>query len=509
MPLSPWKIFLAAAITLWGVWLAVPNFLPHGKEPPSWLPSNTLNLGLDLRGGSHLLLEVDWKAYMHEQFTFHEDRVRQILRENKAGYRDLTATEEDISFSLRNEADHSRVLNLLQEEISELKFRTDGSTLTGTLPDWHRQRMTQQLIEQSIEIIRRRVDETGTREPIIQRQGEYRILLQVPGLDDPEKLKGLLGQTAKLTFHLVREAGGSDTIRLAEETRPGAPPSFISIEKKPMLSGEALVDANATYQDGQPVVSFRFNSSGARTFGDITTRHTGQRFAIVLDNHIISAPVIREPIRGGEGIISGSFTIESAQDLALLLRAGALPAPLTVMEERTVGPSLGADSIAAGKSAALLAVCLVMGFMLLSYGLFGLFSNLSLIVNIILLTGLLSLFQATLTLPGIAGIVLTMGIAVDANVLIFERIREEMETGKRAITAIESGFSRALETILDSNITTLIAAFLLFFFGSGPVRGFAVTLSLGILTSMFSAILLTRVQVLLWWQRKRPAALPL
>jgi preprotein translocase subunit SecD len=276
-----------------------------------------------------------------------------------------------------------------------------------------------------------------------------------------------------------------------------------------MVSGENLVDAQATFQDNQPVVSFRFDSVGARRFGDATRDNVGRRFAIVLDNKVISAPVIREPILGGSGIISGSFSVESAQDLALLLRAGALPAPLNILEERTVGPGLGADSIKAGGIACLIGAILVMGFMIAAYGLFGMFANLALIVNVLLIISAMSILQATLTLPGIAGIVLTMGMAVDANVLIYERIREETRNGRGPVMAIDAGFRRAFGTILDSNLTTVIAAALLFQFGTGPVRGFAVTLTIGIMASMFTAIMLTRLMVVTWLRRRRPATVPL
>ncbi|MGF1609256.1 MAG: protein translocase subunit SecD [Kiloniellales bacterium] len=364
--------------------------------------------------------------------------------------------------------------------------------------------------------MRRRIDETGTREPSIQRQGDTRILVQLPGVRDPERIKELLGKTAKLTFRFVEEdvlPGGP--IPAGAELLPLAPgeasrgESELVIRKRVMVSGDTLVDAQATFQDNQPVVSFRFDTVGAKRFGDATRDNVGRRFAIVLDDQVISAPVIREPILGGSGVISGSFTVQQVQDLALLLRAGALPAPLTIMEERTVGPGLGADSIEAGRIASILGLVFVVVFMAATYGLFGLLANVALLVNLVLLVAALSALQATLTLPGIAGIVLTIGMAVDANVLIFERIREEVRNGRGPVSAIDAGYRRALTTIIDSNLTTLIAAVLLFQFGTGPVKGFAVTLTIGLVTSMFTAIMLTRLLVVTWLRQKRPQALPI
>jgi preprotein translocase subunit SecD len=374
-------------------------------------------------------------------------------------------------------------------------------------------------VQQSLEIVRRRIDEVGTREPTIQQQGVDRILVQVPGEKNPDAIKRLLGQTAKLTFHLVdletpldqALAGnlppGSMILPSEETSRPGEMAQLV-VRQRVEVSGENLVDAQPTYQENQPVVSFRFDSVGARKFGDVTRDHVGELLAIVLDNKVISSPRIREPILGGSGIISGNFTVDSANELAVLLRAGALPAPLEIVEERSVGPDLGADSIAAGKWASVVALILVIGFMTLYYGLFGIMACGALIVNLILIIALLSVLQATLTLPGIAGIVLTIGMAVDANVLIIERIREEVRLGKPPMSAVDSGYREAMRTIIDANLTTLIAAVLLYAFGSGPVRGFAVTLGIGIVTSMFTAITLTRLMMSAWLRRTRPAMLP-
>jgi preprotein translocase subunit SecD len=367
--------------------------------------------------------------------------------------------------------------------------------------------------------VRRRIDEVGTREPTIQRQGESRILVQVPGEKDPESIKRLLGQTAKLTFHLVdldtsveqALAGnlppGSELMRMEDPDQPGQADQIV-VRKRVEVSGESLTDAQPTFQDNQPVVSFRFDSAGARKFGNATRDNVGQLLAIVLDNKVISAPRIREPILGGSGVISGSFTTQSANELAVLLRAGALPAPLEIVEERSVGPDLGADSIEAGEIACVVAFGLVTVFMLVYYGTFGLIANIALVANLVLIVGALSALQATLTLPGIAGIVLTVGMAVDSNVLIFERIREEARLGKSPLNAVDSGFREAMRTIIDANVTTLIAAVLLYIFGSGPVRGFAVTLGVGIVTTLFTATALSRLMVATWVRRTRPAMLP-
>ncbi|MEE8535754.1 MAG: protein translocase subunit SecD, partial [Kiloniellales bacterium] len=372
------------------------------------------------------------------------------------------------------------------------------------------------VIEQSIEVVRRRIDETGTREPSIQRQGDARILIQLPGVRDPERIKALLGKTAKMTFRFVNETAipasgrappGSEILE-SDELDPYGNPRRYVVKRRVMVSGENLTNAaSTTGQDGRPVVSFTFDTLGAKRFADATRANVGRVFAIILDGKVISAPVIREPILGGSGQISGNFTFQETQDLALLLRAGALPAPLTILEERTVGPGLGADSIQAGKVASLLGLIFVVVFMAVAYGLFGVMADVALLVNLILIAAVLSVLQATLTLPGIAGIVLTIGMAVDANVLVFERIREESHAGRSPITAIDAGYRRAMTTIIDSNLTTLIAALLLYQFGSGPVKGFAVTLAIGLVSSMFTSIMLTRLLVVIWLRRRRPQAL--
>ncbi|MDG1287074.1 MAG: protein translocase subunit SecD [Rickettsiales bacterium] len=509
-----WKIGLVLVICLYSLFLALPNFT-GGGDAESFLPSRTVNLGLDLRGGSHLLLQIDTDHYMREQRENLSDDIRRALRKEKLTYSGLRLKSGSVNFT--SSADSSTVRSAVGaiDPRLEIDSGDEDNSYTVEFSDAALSAIKQELLEQSIQIVTRRVDETGTREPVIQRQGDDRILLQVPGLDNPEELKRILGKTAKMTFHMV----DMDTDALSGNVPPGTrlmpsddssevysdgSPLRYAIKTRVMLSGDLLTGASATYDQGQPVVSFKFNNKGARKFGKITQENVGKLFAIVLDGKVITAPRINSPILAGSGIITGNFTVESANELALLLRAGALPAPLEVIEERSVGPSLGADSIAAGKKAALLAMLLILVVMPIMYGRFGLFASVSLLMNMILILGGLSLLQATLTLPGIAGIVLTFGMAVDANVLIFERIREELAIGKTTRAAVEHGFQSAFGTIVDANITTLIAAVLLFYFGSGTVKGFAVTLSIGIISSMFSAILLTRMMVYLWMNKARP-----
>lgn len=519
-----WQAILVAVLCALGLLYAAPNLF-DGKtvaqweaSAPSWAPTRTINLGLDLQGGSHLLLEVDVRSVINERINGLLDQARSALRQAQIGYVDLAVEGDGVAFTVRDpaqvDAGREAVRKLDPQEL-ETSLR-DGNRVLVSYTEASIRTKTNQAVEQSIEIVRRRVDETGTKEPSIQRQGTDRILLQLPGLDDPERIKRLLGQTAKLSFRLVDDSVSfadltSGRVPAASERLPMAenPGQFMAVRKRVMVSGDTLVDAQPSFQNGEPVVSFRFDSVGAKRFGDATKENVGRPFAIVLDGKVISAPVIREPILGGAGVISGSFTVQTANDLALLLRAGALPAPLHVIEERTVGPGLGADSIEAGKIASIAGFGLVVVFVLATYGLFGVFACTALAFNLIFLVALLSAFQATLTLPGIAGIVLTIGMAVDNNVLIFERIREEQRFGRSVISAIDAGYTRAFATILDSNLTTLIAAILLYFMGSGPVRGFAVTLAIGIATSMFSANMLTRMMVLTWMRRTKPKRIPL
>ncbi len=515
-----WKKYLIIAIAIWGVLYAAPNVM--GKQTVAWMQANlpsffpvqTVNLGLDLRGGSHLLLEVDLNAFLEEKMQTLLDQTRAELRKAKVGYSELKLTGGAVGFKLTDTDKLSKAKEILREIDREMEVFSSDGFIQARLSESALEERKRAAMEQSVEIVRRRIDETGTREPSIQRQGDDRILVQLPGVDNPEQIKNLLGQTAKLTFRLVEEASGDPVGRVP----PGAErlPSveeegqYWIVQKRVMVSGDSLVDAQPSFQQGEPVVSFRFDSVGGKRFGEATRNNVGRLFAIVLDNKVISAPVIREPITGGSGVISGHFTTQSANDLALLLRAGALPAPIKVIEERTVGPGLGMDSVKAGAWASIAGLLLVVGFVFVTYGaLFGAFANIALLFNMSLIFAALSFLQATLTLPGIAGIVLTIGMAVDANVLIFERIREEIRLGRTPLSSLEAGFNRALPSIMDANLTTLIAAFLLFSFGSGPIKGFAVTLMIGIVTSIFSALMITHLLVVIWTQIKKPKEIPI
>jgi preprotein translocase subunit SecD len=522
-----WKIALVLGICLLGLVYSLPNLFPRAQmeQMPSWVPHEQINLGLDLQGGSHLLLEVDLSAVIQERLEALVDDVRNLLRAERIGYRGLGVRGDAATLTLTDPASAPRALEVLdaldQGGVSRELIIQDagGGRIEIRLSETAAGDLRESAVTQSLEIVRRRIDEVGTREPTIQLQGEARILVQVPGEKDPDSIKRLLGQTAKLTFHLVdldtpveqalsgNLPPGSMLLPSDEADPSGAAPQYV-VRKKVEVSGESLVDAQPTYYQNQPVVSFRFDSVGGRKFGNVTRDHVGELLAIVLDDRVISAPRIDEPILGGNGIIRGSFTVQEANELAVLLRAGALPAPLEIVEERTVGPDLGADSIEAGKWASLIGFVLVVAAMALYYGLFGVFADVALIVNLVLMIAALSVLQATLTLPGIAGIVLTMGMAVDANVLIFERIREEVRVGRSPMSAIDAGYREAMRTIIDANLTTLIAAVLLYAFGSGPVRGFAVTLGIGIITSMFTAITFTRLLMATWMRRTRPAMLP-
>ncbi|MEK9281279.1 MULTISPECIES: protein translocase subunit SecD [unclassified Bradyrhizobium] len=510
---------------------AVPNFFPEAqvKTWPAWA-QRRLVLGLDLQGGSYLLLEVDSNYVKKEKLDQVRDDVRRALREAKIGYTGLVTRgdavevrvkDTDLQPALAKLRDLAQPIGGLLGSGSQRDLEvTDagGGLIRLALSQPAMVERMRRTIEQSIQIVERRVNELGTVEPVIQRQGNDRILVQVPGLQDPTHLKELLGKTAKMEFRMVDTSISPDQAqqgRLPPESEllmsTSSPKVPYVVKKQVLVSGGELTDAQPGFDQrtNEPIVSFRFNSVGARKFAQATTENVGLPFAIVLDNEVISAPVIREPITGGQGQISGNFTVQSANDLAVLLRAGALPAPLTVVEERTVGPGLGQDSIEKGELAAYVGSIMVIVFMLLTYRLFGLFANIAVAINVAMIFGLLSLLNATLTLPGIAGIVLTVGIAVDSNVLIYERIREELRGGRNAISAIDAGFKRALATILDSNITTFIAAAVLFYIGTGPVRGFAVTLGIGIITTVFTAFTLTRLIVAGWVRWKRPQSVPI
>jgi preprotein translocase subunit SecD len=506
-----------------GLLLCIPNLMP---APAAWLPWRTVHLGLDLRGGSYLLMEVDMKAVIKERLEGLLDGVRQALRPGQIFYQKLEAQPDQnrILLVLRDPNKTQAAVAALKPLAAaegatnqpdlEVASQPDG-TITLTLSSVALNARARGAVQQSIEIVRRRIDETGVIDPQITQQGESRIVVQLPGVSDPNRIKQLLGKTAHMTFRLVDENAppvpngppppGDEYLPMQDK-----PNEKIAVRKRVDVDGGDLTDARAgtNPQTGEWVVNFTFNSVGARRFGDVTRANVNHRFAIVLDNKVISAPVIREPITGGRGQISGSFTAASANDLAVLLRAGALPAPLTVVEERSVGPELGADSIRAGAISLVVGFFLVIAFMAFFYGLFGWFANVCLVVNLILMLAIMSLLQATLTLPGMAGILLTLGMAVDANILINERIREEQKNGRPPLSALEHGFQRAYNTIFDSNATAFLAHVMLFIFGSGPVRGFAITITVGIATSLFTAWMLTRLLVSRWYAATRPRLLP-
>ena len=490
---------------------------------PSYLPSNLLNLGLDLRGGAHLLVEVQVEQVYAEAMEGYWPEVLRILRplrDQVGTVRRQDAPVGEQLVRIGNPAGMEAALAALRVMVQPVASLTgvgttnivlgrEGDTdIRITLSDAEKKLMNDRTMAQSLEIVRRRVDESGTREPTIQRQGQDRILIQVPGVGSASEVIDLLGTTAKLAFYNVVSRTSDETARAGAGNsifpsldEPGL---LYIVERRPVVTGEQLVDAQPTFQDNRPVVSFRFNAAGGRAFGEYTAQNIGAPFAIVLDDEVISAPVIQSHIPGGSGIISGQFTAEETTRLAILLRAGALPADLVILEQRSIGPELGQDSIEAGRLATLIAFLAVLVFMFLAYGRFGLFADVALILNIALIMGILSLIGATLTLPGIAGIVLTVGMAVDANVLVFERIREEMKKAKGPARAIELGYEKAFSAIIDANITTFIAAVILFALGSGPVRGFAVTMAIGIVTSVFTAVFVTRLMISTWIEWRRP-----
>ncbi|MCY4152781.1 MAG: protein translocase subunit SecD [Aestuariivita sp.] len=490
---------------------------------PNWLPTRLVNLGLDLRGGAHILAEVQvedvYETRMQGLWPSLRDRLRPE-RGTIGTIRLQPSPPDELRVLIGNQEGMPRALEVAQSlarpiqtlsgiGAEDLEARADDDILIVTMTEEERQASDDRTVRQALEIIRRRIDELGTREPTIQRQGSQRILIQVPGIGSASELKEIIGTTAQLTFHPVVGQGAADASppgvgnRLVPSIED--PTVVYTLEAAAVVTGEELVDAQPSFdQNGRPAVNFRFNPSGARKFGDYTAENVGNPFAIVLDDEVISAPVIQSHIPGGAGIITGNFTIEESTNLAVLLRAGALPAGLEFLEERTIGPELGQDSIDAGQIATSAAFVAVLIFMGLSYGLFGLFANIALVLNLALIFGMLSIVGATLTLPGIAGIVLTVGMAVDANVLVFERIREELKSAKGPARAIELGYEKALSAILDANITTFITAVILYAMGSGPVRGFAITLGLGILTSVFTAIFVTRVMIIVWFERRRP-----
>ena len=541
-----WKRTVIIGLCVIGLLLALPNafytrvethndaqdangaatLLDEASEIASWpgfLPSGLVNLGLDLRGGAHLLAEVQVGDVYSARMQAMWPEVRNALRAERAvigTIRLQPSANDSLAVKISKPEGIDRAVGIVEAlarpvvsvsnvGAKDIVVTADGTVVTIQLSEAEKLATDARTVKQALEIIRRRIDEVGTREPTIQRQGSDRILIQVPGIGSAAELKAIIGTTAQLTFQPVvgRASSAGATPGLGNEVLPSLDEEgvFYTLETAPVVTGEELVDAQPSFdQNGRPAVSFRFNTSGARKFGDYTAQNIGSPFAIVLDDEVISAPVIQSHIPGGSGIITGRFSVEETTNLAVLLRAGALPAGLEFLEERTIGPELGADSIQAGKLACVVAFAAVLGFMVLSYGLFGVFANIALIVNVGLIFGLLSMIGATLTLPGIAGIVLTIGMAVDANVLIFERIREELKSARGPARAIELGYEKALSAIFDANITTFITAVILFAMGSGPVRGFAITLGLGILTSVFTAIFVTRLMIIVWFENRRP-----
>lgn len=513
--LSLQRILIIVAICLAGIFFAVPNVVSDKTKLPKWW--QPVNLGLDLQGGSSLLLQVKMDDVLKDKMSTLEDSVRQALREHKIRYQNLKSSKDGVSVKIDDFVARDKAKEILRKLDTGLQAVDGAEGENLVIINYNEQAVNElkyQVVDQSIGIVRRRIDELGTKEPIIQGQGSDRILVQLPGVQNPESVKILLGKTAKMSFHLVDETTSVEQARRGKISKTskvmnGLEGGQYVVIRKPVVGGENLTDARVSFQEGQPVVSFRFNTLGGRKFGEVTSAHIGERLAIVLDNEVISAPNIQSAITGGSGVITGNFTTKSANDLALLLRSGALPAPLEVLEERTVGAGLGADSIHDGVFASIIGLACVILFMIMAYGLFGIMTDVTVLLNLALMLGVMSIIGTTLTLPGIAGIILTIGMAVDANILIFERMREEVNHGRSIRDAVTYGFTEAYRTIVDSNLTTLVAGAVLFYFGSGPVRGFAVTLTIGILTSMFTSITVTRLMVEAWMAKAKPTKLPL
>jgi preprotein translocase subunit SecD len=536
LQVSAWVRIVVGLILILGLAIALPNALPENvrNQLPSWMPRNTVSLGLDLQGGSYVLLEVQLDQALKDQLDMMVGDIRKTLRRQHIGY-DFHRPEGTIVVRILNRSEFPAAL----EAIKALNSQVPNAALIGTrqydiveqggdtvvlrMSEAYKKQLKKDVLSRSIEVVRRRVDELGTKEPSIEQQGDDRIVVQVPGLSDPAHLLTILQTTAKMTFRLVDVTNDVQAAITQHRIPPNselltyersrnaqnAPPQQILVQRQVLIAGDRLKDAGWTtsQQTGQVVVTFRFDSVGAREFAEITKENVGKPFAIVLDGKVLTAPRINEPILGGSGIIEGDFTVETAHDLSLLLRAGALPAPLKPIDQRTVGPELGKDSIESGKIATLAGLALVALFMVLRYGLFGLFADIAMGANLVLLMAVMTLFGATLTLPGIAGIVLTLGMAVDANVLIFERMREEARNGRSMLGAIDTGERRAIATIIDANMTHLIAALILFELGSGPVRGFAVTLGVGILTSFFTSVVVARLIIIGYLRIRKPKKL--
>jgi len=503
------RMLAVVGVCLLGALLCVPNV---AKKPIPSLPWRQIHLGLDLRGGSYLLMRLDLASLISDRLQTLEDNTRQALLERGLGYRDFQkdAKQNALGFTPRDPSEHDAdiaAINALGQSLpGEFSATTapDGRILI-TLDHDVLMRRAREAVTQSIEIVRRRIDATGAIDPEITRQGDDRIVVELPGVSDPERIKTLLGTTAKMTFRLIGENGGMTMLPMADN-----PSQTLPVQNHIDADGSDLTNAGAVIdqQTGQWAVTMTFDHTGTAAFADLTRTNIGKRFAIVLDNKVIEAPVIQGAITGGTGQITGNFTAQSATDLALMLRAGALPAPLSVIEQRSIGPSLGADSIRAGAISLGVGFVLVIAFMALFYGRFGLYANIALLANLILMMAILSLFEATLTLPGMAGILLTLGMAVDANILINERIREEVKRGRTALAAMQAGFERATGTVLDSNATAFLAHVMLFVFGAGPVKNFALTITIGIATTLFTTLLLSRLLMVRWYALTRPSTLP-
>lgn len=522
-----WKKLTVFFVLILGTLAVVPNFLTQEQRDalPPFLPSRTITLGLDLQGGSHLVLEVDINKVVAQAYDNLADEVRMVLQKTKTEdggrvyYRGLRANgTEGVSFSLTKPDQQALITKQLRSDIRSVVMDVTDTQVFMHFSDTRLAEMRSHAMEQTLEILRTRVDEFGVAEPVVHRQGDSRIVIELPGVGNVERAKGVIGRTAQLSFHMVDDSADAsaaalrqlppDRVVMYEETsdgRGGTARYPYVLYKRPAITGEHLADAYSGFdQYNQPAIFIRFDGVGTRRFADITTQFTGRRMAIVLDGKVYSAPRLNEPILGGSAQITGAFSVPEAEDLATVLRAGALPAPVKIVEERTVGPSLGQESVNAGAKAVVIGFVAVMVMMVMFYRGFGLTANLALLANVVLILGAMSLLQSTLTLPGIAGIVLTIGMAVDANVIIFERIRDEIRSGKKPRTALDNGFESAFTTIFDANITTLIAAIVLFIIGSGPIKGFALTLSIGIATSMFTAIMLTRFVLVVWVNKRKP-----
>ena len=498
-------------ICLFAIIYALPNLITnfHLNKHNNFLPGKVVNLGLDLKGGSYLLLQANVNVAIRERIDTTLSDIRRKLRKNKIKYKNLKANKNGISFFTREKTSSQKISKIFDKYSKDFQLTVKENYILLSLSDNGVSKIIDSTMQQAIEIVRRRIDESGTKEPLIQQQGKDRILVQLPGVDDPGRIKRLLGKTAKLTFRFTHPNFTSSELDQNFVSPPGYVlledqknnKKFYLIQKKVMISGEQLTDARPGFdQDGSSAVMFTLTTAGGKKFGKITGKNIGKAFAIVLDKKVISAPIIQGQIFSN-GQITGNFTVQEANDLALVLRAGALPVPLNILEERTVGPGLGNDSIEAGKFASILAIIAVIIFMIITYGIFGIIANIALVMNMTLIIAILSLLQATLTLPGIAGIVLTIGMAVDANVLIFERIREEFKIRKNKFDSVDEGFKKAVSMIIDANLTTFIAAFALFVFGSGPIKGFSVTLMIGLVTSMYTAIVLTRFLIIKYISR--------